>query len=557
MNPPLDYIISKSWKHKLHGDQIIVEICPFCKKNEYHFYMNAEHGAWDCKVCGEVGGMYKLKKECGDIQTNIRAATPSRKIPKPISADIETARQELQNNEKALKWLQGRGIAETSIQAFSIAFKEHCGKGWIGFPYFYHGKLVNIKWRTADKQILRETGADSTLYNIDNIDTTKPVTIVEGEIDCITAVQYGMTNTISVPNGAGAFSGEWLDDLEKCPEIFLCYDNDDAGNIGADRAAGMLGRHRCRRVRLPEKDLNDCLLSGMTLDDIEDFFQVAERYKDVDLLSYSEMIPLVREYIKNPRNEGLKTGWKEFDAHLLGIRPGEVTIVTGDSGVGKTTFMANMTYKLCQHGVTVISTETNPKAFIKKMYSMFLRFPTTRFIEDRYLEEAENYFIQRNTYLLNVHGECDYNRIRENLEFSVRRGVQIAVLDHLHFFLTLKDDNSERIEIQRFTKDVVMLAENTGMHIFLVCHPAKTNDYRTKKAPIIRANDLKGASSIKQDAANIISIWRDYDQEDSATIYILKVREDSGFRGKIEFDFDKRTQTYSEKKDGDYDDSNL
>ena len=57
--------------------------------------------------------------------------------------------------------------------------------------------------------------------------------VTEGEFDAIAFDQMGFPNAVSVPNGAEAFSDEWIDDLEPFEQIFLSYDMDEAGPKGA------------------------------------------------------------------------------------------------------------------------------------------------------------------------------------------------------------------------------------------------------------------------------------------------------------------------------------
>jgi hypothetical protein len=45
--------------------------------------------------------------------------------------------------------------------------------------------------------------------------------------------------------------------------IYLVYDNDKQGDEGAAEVVRRLGYHRCWRVRLPKKDANECLVSGV------------------------------------------------------------------------------------------------------------------------------------------------------------------------------------------------------------------------------------------------------------------------------------------------------
>ena len=546
MKNAFEYIERKGWQFKNGGKQLVVKACPLCGKDNYHFFMNAENGCWDCKVCGESGNLFQLKKRLGDV---IEPTTKRKKFtPRVLKADTAKPHADLLQNEQVIKWLQDeRGLSVNTIKHFNIQFRTKHGKSWVGFPYYYSGKLVNVKWRTAYKHMEKEPGYDSTLYNIDSADMSQPLIITEGEFDCMAAWQIGFTNVISVADGAQTFKAEWLDDLADAHDILLAFDNDAQGEAGAEKAAGKLGRGRCRRVRLPYKDFNECLLQGMTRDDIQEYIDNARPYRDSDLLAFVDLIERVRADIREPERQGVMTGWSEFDELLNSLRQQEVTTITGDTGAGKTTFMCNLCTRLVEHGVVWVSSETSNEKILRKMYGIHLQEPIGKSTPDSSLEPAEMYFSGKRLFFLDVHGEVSYERIRDTLEYCARRGVKFAILDNLHFFLVSKSLESDRLEIERFMRALVKLARSTGMHVFLVCHPSKLHESANGKPPVVKPNDLKGASAIKQDSHNIMSLWRNPMDENGPTIlYIHKVRDDSGLTGKVMFHFDHATQTYWE-----------
>jgi replicative DNA helicase len=118
---------------------------------------------------------------------------------------------------------------------------------------------------------------------------------------------------------------------------------------------------------------------------------------------------------------------------------------------------------------------------------------------------------------------------------SMFLGVDIVLLDHLHFFIRQKDPEYERQAIDNFVRSITILTKKLKVHTFLICHPSKL--YKTN-APV-GMNDLKGSSEIKQDADNVISIWRDKEHENSQTgeypmqIIFDKIRQDGFCEGKI------------------------
>lgn len=103
--------------------------------------------------------------------------------------------------------------------------------------------------------------------------------LCEGEIDCMSYHQYGLP-ALSVPFGGGkGAKQQWIEfeyhNLDRFTEIWLSLDNDEVGQIAAKEIASRLGEHRCRMLKLPKKDINECLQAGMTEDELFRYIETA------------------------------------------------------------------------------------------------------------------------------------------------------------------------------------------------------------------------------------------------------------------------------------------
>jgi len=160
--------------------------------------------------------------------------------------------------DKLLGWFESRGIAadivrRNHIETATARFGGGDEKA-IAFPYYRGGEIVNVKYRTADKRFRMESGAELTLYGIDNI---KPecVYVVEGELDALSIQTVGLQSVVSVPNGAGtnldilANVEHLLDDVKK---FVMAGDNDTAGLELQNKLIRRLGPERCWRTEWPE-----------------------------------------------------------------------------------------------------------------------------------------------------------------------------------------------------------------------------------------------------------------------------------------------------------------
>ncbi len=264
----------------------------------------------------------------------------------------------------------------------------------IGFPYYSHDLLVNVKYRTLDKRFWQSKGAEKMLYGLNDVLGNNEIIIVEGELDKLALEEAGITNVVSVPDGAPSRVKEgdlpsaeedakysylwnsraWLDQAVR---IVIATDNDGPGDALAEELARRLGRERCWRVRWPltkkdhdfvsasfgedeesgegeggeggergegdaaedatyrRKDANEVLMKdGPEM--LQNFIESAEPLPIRGLLQFHEYYDDIIKYyyLELKDGQGIKTGWSSLDKYYR-VVPGELTIVTGVPNSGK------------------------------------------------------------------------------------------------------------------------------------------------------------------------------------------------------------------------------
>src|SRR5439155_15339893 len=76
------------------------------------------------------------------------------------------------------------------------------------------------------------------------------IIICEGEFDRMVLEDNGFIAVTSTA-GAGVFKKEWAKAFENIPEVYICYDRDEAGKNGAERVASLIPHARI--VELPDE----------------------------------------------------------------------------------------------------------------------------------------------------------------------------------------------------------------------------------------------------------------------------------------------------------------
>ena len=143
----------------------------------------------------------------------------------------------------------------------------------ICFPYFFNGKLINIKFRGPQKSFKLVSGAELVFFNLDCLTDNTEVIITEGEIDALSFIQAGFDNVLSVPNGANN-NLEYLDNyvelFKSIEKIYIATDQDTKGIELRDELVRRFGADRCYIVSFKDcKDANEYLLKyGDALKDV-------------------------------------------------------------------------------------------------------------------------------------------------------------------------------------------------------------------------------------------------------------------------------------------------
>lgn len=205
-------------------------------------------------------------------------------------------------------------------------------------------------------------------------------------------------------------------------------------------------------------------------------------------------------------DKGFSTGWKNLDKLLGGIRMGELTVITADTGSGKTTFCTQLVFNCALHGVAVWvnSWEMKPEMIMRKLASLVLRRPMKlqKFSEHEN-EQFDEWCCRHKVYINPKTIGVNIFQLGKQLLLAKDLGVKVVMLDHLDY---LVNDRKEKLHeaIDETVKALHELAFALDMHFLLICHPRQS----TSGSDEIGLHSLKGSSSIKQYADNVLILHR-------------------------------------------------
>lgn len=409
-------------------------------------------------------------------------------------------------------FLVDRGICVKTAIELGVASES----GKIYFPYVFNGQVARYKSRSmADKKDMKFSNLPEHLkesyktpfWNQSNVPSGDYLVITEGEFDCIALTQLGASNCVSLPNGSGSvvttFKSQYQY-LQKFKEIFICFDMDEAGNKAAEEARKLLPVDTFRRIQLKYKDANEWISNEQaTFEDFKKLMEKADRIQTDEIILFKN---LPRTFY-NARSLGVSTGWKDLDGILGGIRVGELTVISADTGAGKTTFCINLLCNLLKNdpsGFWINSWEMDHEVIVRKVANVVLggQLKYSPFTAKQ-IADFESWMEKNNALINPKQTKADIVSLRNQVELAVKvYGVKYILLDHLDYIsgsINAKD-NHERIAEAVIA--IHKIALEFKVHIFLIAHPKQSDD----KTGVVHMGQLKGSASIKQYADNIFML---------------------------------------------------
>jgi twinkle protein len=428
---------------------------------------------------------------------------------------------------------QGRSfLAKRHISIPDAIRKGVCTHdGNVYFMYHRNGEVVRWKGRSIeDKKIMwwgnlpnreKERGFKTPFFSQFKAPSCDYLIITEGEFDCIALHQLRAFkeesdkpyippfNCVSLPGGAASVASSFennYDFLQQFKCIYIAFDMDEPGEVAAKKAISLISPFKARRIVFPNgcKDANDWVKEyDPTFHDLEILMENAKKFDDPCI---TDMHDLPLEFYKSI-DLGISSGFEPLDNLLGGLRIGEVTVISADTGAGKSTFclnlMKNIAEKKCP--IWLNSYEMAPEMTNRKLASCILQKQMKyRDFTPEEIQDFRTWTSKNKCYINGANSKVDLEILRNLFEkASLIYGVKYILLDHLDYIYANGKKRSALENIDDTMRELHTLAMQFKVGVFLVVHPKQI-----KANEAITMSDLKGSSSIKQYADNVIIITR-------------------------------------------------
>lgn len=218
------------------------------------------------------------------------------------------------------------------------------------------------------------------------------------------------------------------------------------------------------------------------------------------------------QYVDMSKLVAIPTGYKELDKKIIGLLMGDVTVLSGLSGSGKTSWIDCVVLNAVQRGykVGIWSGELQDFRFQSwidqisagKNYVCKKEGYENYYYAPKNIANQINKWLEGKLFLYNNNYGSKWQQLFADIKTLVENeGTQLIVLDNLMALQIDSYDGDKYTQQTRFINDLKEYAKAKNIHVILVCHPRKEGGF-------LRKESISGTADLTNLADSVIIIHR-------------------------------------------------
>jgi len=217
-------------------------------------------------------------------------------------------------------------------------------------------------------------------------------------------------------------------------------------------------------------------------------------------------------------------GILSLDESLDGVQAGELTVISGLTGNGKTLLAQTFTRNFSEQDIPCLwfTYEVTPRQFLSQFGDQMPVFAMPNMLKSNSMD-----WIEEKIY-----------------ESYLKYDTKIVFIDHLHYLIDLSFKQNVSLEIGKLMRHLKKLAIRYVQAIFLVCHMTKMHE---EKEP--DNENLRDSALIACESDNVFFVWRKKSKPQEAILKVSKNRRNGVMQKKIDL---IKTGNFLEEKYGEY-----
>lgn len=559
-------------KARRRGNELTFNWCPYCYgggKDKDTFSINLETGVFKClrASCSIQGNMITLARDFGFSLG--RDADTYYGLKWQRFKSFTKAAESIQIREPAVEYMASRGISRNVTERYHITTLKDDDR-ILMFPFYdAENRMQFIKYRNTAFQKGQEGSKEwcekdckPILFGMAQCNPeNKTLIMTEGQIDSMSVAEAGYENAVSVPTGKNGFTWvphcwDWLQQFDK----LIVFGDFEHGSMTL--LADMKSRFNGQVWHVRPEDYQDCkdaneILQKYGVAGIRACIENAEREADIHVIRMADVEP--SDLASMPH---ISTGFTQLDRLIGGFYFGQVILISGRRGKGKSTLASQFVCEALHAGQSCLAYSG------ELIHSNFREWMDRQLAGPGNLKQISNdagkddwtlpewkrnrlhdwYY---HTMWLYDEGGMDGEEtesLMQTVEKAVREyGIRVVLLDNLMTALE-EDLKADLNRLQsNFVRGLARIARKYNVIIFLVAHPRK----RTGNGGDFEADDVMGSGNI----TNAVDVVLNYDTgpdkfgKPDRILAVKKNRLTGDLDDGIDLWYDPASKRISERKD--------
>ena len=505
-------------------------ICPLCshdrkpknQKDKCASY-DWERGLGTCHNCNKTFQLHSFQRKGKAEKVYVKPTQPEEQVTV---------------NDKVAEWFASRGISRSTLYEVGVTdgeeFMPQTGKveHTIQFNYFVGDQLVNVKYRDGRKNFKLYKGAEKVFYNINSIVGYEYCVIVEGEMDVLALHEAGVTNAVSVPNGATLNTNnlEYLDntidyflDQEK---IIIAVDSDEAGQALQQELIRRLGTEVCYIATFDDcKDANEYLIK-YGKESLVSRITAATPVPLENVTTFRDIEGDVTDFVRNGFKPGYQVGLRDFDS-IFSTYTGQFITVTGIPSSGKSDFVDQMCvgYNQLYGWKTAFASPENQPTFLhahKLMRKIWGGMPSEADINGEKWNTIAD-MCNSSFYHIDMEKYTIEHVLKKGAELVKRKGIKCLVIDPYNKVRSVKPSTDVNQYTLDYLEQIDVFAKKYDVLVIVVAHPTKMYKDGNGKIEEPTMYNIKGGGEWYDASYHGLLVHRDYEAQ-TVKVKVLKVK---------------------------------
>ena len=225
---------------------------------------------------------------------------------------------------------------------------------------------------------------------------------------------------------------------------------------------------------------------------------------------------LVSRMESDEPNNGIKSGYPILDMLLGGYRPGNLIVIAGRPGMGKTSFAMNQAHiQMTRYNKRVgfFSLEMSGEELIVKVLSAETGIPVSKIrvgalgdSEWERVRAAKSAISSFPLFIEDSGGLSTSQLAAKARELANSEGLDVIYVDYLQLMQSERRAGNRTEEVSQISRDLKTLAKELGIPIIAMSQLNRAVESRPDKRP--QLSDLRESGSIEQDADSVMFVFR-------------------------------------------------